>query len=418
MINWIRDLFVADGQRKLIAFFCALTIYMLVNNSITTTVTLSDVRVHVVGLSQDATVEGLLPSGYLSQGVTLTLKGRRSVLESLEPGAVEIKLNASNREGQWIAHIGKNNLASLNPDIDLLHNITEVTHSELIMKMSRFITVKVPVTIASPFGEPPQGYQYLDVWPQKFYHTISGPEEQVEKLQTQGLRLRFDLSKISTQELDSLSPPRQGLFDDEVYYYVASKHKRIAIPFHNNALEEINDPDAQFLRIEFLRKGALSLGQMLPVRPYFSIRYAETLNPETFSLMTNEMIVKKEGLMCLTTPLFVRNVSRKFLNVVHNYLELAIVVAPPLVQEQLSWSVQFTDPKELEDRYVAELLSVSVEEEEEVGDLDGLREGYLRNRFREYMRSIELVKENGEPLSLDIRLKGSNIVVKEASLKP
>ncbi len=172
-IRLILNFFLENWQRKLIALISATVIWLLVNHSITSTRVIPNVPIRIVNLPSDKTVQGLLPNGLLSKRVTLTVSGSKDVVDQLEPGDLEIIIDASNKGDEWIVQVSKKNLVGLNPDIDLLRNITQVTHNEFIIKLSRLITDKIPVMILPPIGEPPQGYQFLDIWPQRLTHTVS-----------------------------------------------------------------------------------------------------------------------------------------------------------------------------------------------------------------------------------------------------
>ena len=67
----------------------------------------------------------------------------------------------------------------------------------------------------------------------------------------------------------------------------------------------------------------------------------------------------KNDLPLLIIPLFANNVSKLFLEVVRDNIELDIVAAPPTEREQLEWGISFIDDAHLEDTYVAFLLSNS-----------------------------------------------------------
>lgn len=412
MRTWLKELFLQNWQRKSLSFITAVVVWFLVYHSITSTIVVPDIPIRIVNMPQDKTMKGLLPSGILRKRMTLTLTGRKSVLEELDSGDLEVVIDASKKGDEWIAEISKKNLKSQNPDIDLINNITNVEHSELRMKLSDLITAKVPVTIAAPHGELPQGYQYLDVWPQQFLHTISGPEEEVEELQAKGLELSFDLSQIGKEELDRIESLNPELLPDEVSYTVPSKWKRVAIPFHNNAMEEINDPDTRYLRIEFLRKELLPLDREIPVRVFFSLKFSETLNPDTYQLAQNDIIQRKNGITVLVLPLYVKDVSRLFLDTVRDNLDIVIQAVPRSKRMTLQWSVQFINAEELENNYVTQLMKEAIEDDDpEWRILE--REKFLRNRFREYMRAFQLVVEE-QPLKLQIKLQGNTIQVLHA----
>jgi hypothetical protein len=120
-------------------------------------------------------------------------------------------------------------------------------------------------------------------------------------------------------------------------------------------------------------------------------------------------VALKNGIQAIQAPLYVQGVSNLFLETVKDRMELVIVVAPKSERENLLWNVQFMYPQELEDRYVTKVLAAS---KEEVNEVQGaLREDYLRNRFRNYMKCFRLYASNQKKLNLKIELQGNTVSV-------
>ncbi len=411
MDSLIPSFFYRNWQRKLVALITAIVIWMYVNYSITSTRTVLNVPVRVVNIPPGMTVQGLLPNGVLMKRVTLSLTGTKSTIEQIEPGDLEVVLDTSNVPDEWIVQINKKNLKSLNPDIDLSRNIRNVVHKEFVLKKSRLITARIPVYIVEPLGTPPPGFQYLDVWPEQLYHTVSGPEDQVQQLRMRGLKLQFNLSQITESDLkSSVSLFREET--DEVSYLVPNKWKKVQIPFLNNATEEINDPGADYLQIYFLKRQQNPLQDEIPIRVFYPEKYSDTLNPDTLTLKTGGHIQEKHGITYLNLPLFASDVSRIFLDVIRDNYEIVISAAPKNVEEKLRWSVVFIDPVALENHYISlfgQVVPVDVDD-----DPDGtLREEMLRNRFREYLQKFALYHEKGDKLELSSWIQDNKIIVQE-----
>lgn len=412
METLITKLIFHNWQRKIVALITALIIWLFVNNSIIETKTISNIPIHVMNLPPDKTILGLLPNGFLSKRITLTLSGTKDVIEDLEPGDLEVLLDASTaNQDNWIIQISKKNLVSLNPSIDLSDHITQVYHPEFVIKLSQLITAKVPINILPPKGEPPQGYEYLDIWPQKLVQTLSGPEEEIKLLKAQGLDIEFDLSEITKADLDNLRNLRSNIHNDEVSFDVPSKWKQVAIPFHNFAREEINDPDAHNLHIEFLRKEFIPISRELPIRVYYPMEYSETINPGTYSLAIENKIQLKNDVPILTVPLYVRDVSQLFLDIIRDNMEIAIVAAPPSEREILQWSVDVIAPHELEDTYVAYLVANSPTGKNGQNILPKTEEAVLRKRFREYIQRVMLFSSPEKKLKIQSRLDDKKVKV-------
>ena len=274
---------LSNWQHKVVAISIALIVWLFVHNSITSTKTISGVPIRIVNLPPDKTIQGLLPKGILNKRIALTLSGTKSVIRELEPGDLEILIDAGdidlNRE-DWVIVLTKSNLVSLSPDIDLAHNITDVAHTEFILKISRLVTAKIPIHILPPTGEVPEGYELLDIWPQMLMQTLSGPEDAIESLKKHGLEVIFDLNQITRAELDTIQSAHLNNQDDEISFYVPNHWKEVAIPFHNNAVEEINDPLAQYLRIDFLKKEILPIAKEILLRAFFPLENLAEVNPK------------------------------------------------------------------------------------------------------------------------------------------
>jgi YbbR domain-containing protein len=406
MESIISRIFVHNWQRKLVAVLTAIVIWLFVNHSISETKTLSNIPIRIINLPSDKTIQGLLPNGMLSRRITLTLSGSKDVIDDLEPGDLEVLLDASTADNdEWIVQISKKNLVSLNPSIDLFQHINQVDHTDFVIKLSRLVTAKIPVHIESPKGTPPQGYEYLDIWPQHFFQVVSGPEEEIQQLKDNGLELTFDLNDISKSDLETI---KSSNHNDEISFIVPKKWKQIVIPFRNNSSEEPNDPEAQNLRIDFLRKEFLPIEKEIPIRIFYPLEDLDKINPETISLAYSGDIQEKNGISIFTRPLFAKEVSRLFIDVIRNSIEIVIVAAPKSKREILAWSLQFVNPHDLEDTYVAfSIANSSINK----GNIPKKKEELLRKRFRDYMQRLTLYLEETKKLHLKSTIEGNQIRV-------
>ena len=268
--------------------------------------------------------------------------------------------------------------------------------------MSPILTEKIPIYIYQPLGEAPPGYEFLDIWPIHLIQTVSGPQEQVLELKNQEIELSFNLNDISKEQLDNLL--KTGLFDDEVSFNVPEQWKKVKIPFSMH-LEPLNDPEAKNLQINFLRKQLIPIKSELSLHVFYPIKNIETINPESYSLATSPFIQVKHELPILTLPLFANNVSKLFLEVVKENIELDIVAAPTTEREKLEWGLCLINSKHLEDTYVAFLLSSS----ETVHGKN--REEHFRERFRHYAQQFTLYLSPDYKLDLEGRLENGKIRV-------
>ncbi len=402
-------LFVDNWHRKLICLILAMIIWMVVNHSMTTTKVVHSIPVRVSHLPPEKTIEGMQVNGVLNRKISLTLTGNKSALDEVSGKDLEVVIDASGKSNEWIATITKKNIVSLNPEIDIGKMISRVTPFDMIIKQSKLVTEKIPVLVTQPIGEAPKGYQFLDVWPYQLSVTVNGPEEAVKRLKTRGLKLTFNLTDISRAELETLQASKKQGQVDEISFFVPNSWKKISLPTLSETPIEIDDPQAKALRIDFSRQDLLPIGAPLPVTVFFPPKFSNTLNPETYTLATNEFITKKNGIKMVSSTLYAQGVSRLFLETVKDMIQLVVVACPKSERETLLWNAQFMYPHELEDRYVAKVMS---ESNDEVGDVQPhLREDYLRNRFRSYMNRFRLFTPNHKKLSLKIELQANTISI-------
>lgn len=407
----ITRLFFENWPRKLLALIGAIAIWLFVSSSITDTKTIPNVPIRITNLPPDKTIVGLLPNRLLSKRVTLTLSGSKAVIQELEAGDLEVLLDVSSAESdEWVVQITKKNLVSLNPSIDLFHHITLVEHPKFVLKLSPLMTAKIPIKIVNPIGDAPPGYEYLDVWPQTLIKTISGSEEEVKALSQNGMELVLNLSDITKEELDELVTPtlKDHLHDDEISFLVPEKWKKISV---NGSVEDIDDPNAEYLHIDFLRKEISSIPKELPIRVFYPLKFSDTINANTYPLALNDLIYKKNGISLFAKTLFVRDVSRLFLDIISDNLELTIVAAPKKEKETLQWSLEVIDPQGLENVYVSTLLGNSQMGAQKEHEMT------LRRRFQDYLRRLTLYDEKEKILNLDavMREHAIDVILKDES---
>lgn len=405
----LRNLFLSHWERKAVSAILAVIIWLVINHSLTIPRTLENIAVRIINIPAGLTVDGMQASGVLSKKISLNVSGNKTVLAEITPNDLEVVLDATDKSGSWIPTIQKKSLVSLNPEIDLAKALTRVNPLRLPIHLVRLVTEKIPVIVTHPIGEAPRDYQFLDVWPYHLNLSVSGPENVIKQLKTKGIKLTFNLSNIAKSELDALQSTRQT---DEISYAVPDEWKRVYISALSERDIEIDDPQAKALHIDFVRSDLHPLGGTIPVNLFFPPEYSSAINPETYSLMPNGLIQLFHGLPIIRKPLFAKGVSRLFIEVIEDMLELSIILAPKSEKSSLDWSIQFINPKALEDRYVSMLLSDGADDE--LVELQPKkREEYLRNRFRNYMNRFQLFKGRDAKFDLKIELKGNGVHVEE-----
>lgn len=410
MESLIYDLFVHNWQRKLLALFTAIILWFYVSHTITEVKMIRNVPIRISNLPADKTIVGLLSNGLLNKKINLTLTGAKDVIEEIETGDFEVNVDASVIDNpDWALQLTKKNLVSLNPAIDLATNIKDVKHSEFVIKLNRLATAKVAIKILHPTGEAPPGYEFLDIWPQVLMQTVSGPEEEVNQLKAKGLELTFNLDEITKTELDALKPS-QSDNNNEVSFFVPYDWKQISIPFRSYNIEEINDLDAQNLRVDFLRQEFLQVGSSVPVHVFYPLKSINTINPTSVPLAKNDQLIENEGLMTFARPLYVKNVSRLFLNVIRDYLEIIIVAESKENGETLPWGLEVTTPAYLEQIYVAKQMANPGKQQISTPLLKK-REMLYRKRFRSFLQNLALYISTDHKLNIESSISDQKIII-------
>lgn len=409
MISLLKRIFIEHWVRKLFSLVLAIIVWLVVNHSMKGTKTIVDVPVRVINLEPGKTIEGMQANGLLNEMETLTLSGRQAVLDLLSSKDLEVVLDAAGKPNEWRASIGKEELSCLNAEINLQKGISRVLPVERLVRQTKLVEERIPITITEPIGEAPKGYRYLDIFPYRLDLTVLGPEETVKWLKSRGgLQLTFNLNDISSSELDILQSNNKRQ-SDEVSFFIPNAWKKLAVPGLSEVPIPIDDPKAKGLRIDFARQDLFPIHFPIPISLFFPPDSSETINPETCALAVGDFIVKKNGVMLIDQPLFAQGVSRRFLDLVKGRIQILITVPPQTEGEELLWNVQFVCPQELEDRFVAKSMADLSYELKEIQPT--LREEYLRNRFCSYMNSFRFYTPNHKKLRLAIRVVGSAVQV-------
>jgi hypothetical protein len=301
----------------------------------------------------------------------------------------------------------------LHPDLDIAKMINRVAPYDMIIKQSKLVTEKIPVRVTQPIGEAPKGYQFLDIWPYLLFVTVTGPEKAVKNLKVRGLTLTFNLNDISRADLDNAQLAQKSP-SDEVSLFVPGTWKKVNLPMLSDAPIEIDDPQAKALRMDFSRQDLIPLQGPIPVSIFFPPKFSSTLNPETYTLATNDFIVKKNGIKMINYPLYASGVSHLFTEIVQDMIQIVVIANPKSERDTLLWNAQFMYPHELEDRYVARIMSDITHEDDQISP--HLREEYLRNRFRNYMHRFRLYTMQNQKLVLKIELQTDNISITPQNL--
>lgn len=136
MKSWLTKAFIINWQRKLISFVLAIIIWLLVNHSLITEKTYTNVPVRVSNVPAGMVIQNQNQSGYLNNKVTLKIVGYKKILDELAPQDIQILLNAQNRDKEWVASINKNQVVFLNKFINPYPYIRSINHEPFVVSLT------------------------------------------------------------------------------------------------------------------------------------------------------------------------------------------------------------------------------------------------------------------------------------------
>ena len=413
--TFLKNLFFQQWHHKCISLILAIIIWLVVNHSQSTSKLIENIAVRVINIPPGSTVEGLLPNGLLTKRVSLTVNGKKLFLDNISASDIEIVVDAKDKIAESMTTISKKNLFSLNPDVDISKSITRVMPYRIPIHMVRMVTEKIPIKLTLPVGESPRNYELVDIWPYTLTLTTSGPEPIIKELKETGLPLTFNLSDISKDALDNIQAQEIGN-KDEVSFFVPNEWKTISIPSISDQPIEINDPKASELRIDFVREDLHPITQPIPISLFYPPEYRFSVNPEAYKICSGSFIENFHGTHYINKTLYVKGVSKLFIEVVQDMLELSVILNPKNDKNPLDWSIQFINPWLLEERYLFRLSDIS-DEKSGKDKLDPafskIQEEYLRNRFRRYMHQFQLYTSQNKEFDLLIEMKDHTLQFQE-----
>lgn len=409
MISLLKSIFIDNWLKKFISLLLAIIVWFVVDQSLTSTKTINTIGVRVINLPQGKTINGLQPSGLLNRRFSVTITGKKSHLEEISPNDIEIVIDGSDFSSENIVNIEKKHLVSLNPELSISSHINKVIAKTLVINLVPFANEKIPVYVSHPIGEAPKGFQFLDVWPYHLNMSVSGPDEIIKKLKTRGLKLTFNLNDISKSDLERATSSRQKKV---VSFFIPEEWKTINLPSISDIPLKIDDPEAKYLRIDFIRSDIIPINFSLPVSIYFPPDYKGSNSPTTITIGNSDLISSQKGLKILNKQLYTKGVSELFVKIIKDMIFISVNMTPGSDEENIDWSIQFINPAVLEDRYVSTMITEI--NDDELKDMHPtLREEHLRNRFRNYMHRFSLFYADDEPFELTAQLKGKEIILKE-----
>ncbi len=269
MISLLRKIFIENWLRKAISLILAIIIWFAVDQSLTSTRTLNSVGIRVNNIPKDRTISGLQSSGQLSKRISLVLTGKKVHIDELNPSDFEVVIDADQLKNESVITLDKRHLVSHNPEFSISRHINKIGPKNVLLKLVPMAEEKIPVYVTKPIGQLPRGYKFLEIWPYHLNLTVSGPEDVIKKLKTRGLKLTFNLNDVSKGDLEFLAtklPAGRNVMS----YFVPDEWKMIQIPSISDKPLQINDPDANLLRIDFIRAQEIPINTQIPIQIFIS----------------------------------------------------------------------------------------------------------------------------------------------------
>lgn len=413
MKDWLIDFITQDWQKKLFSILLATIIWILIDQSLTTTKTFNGVAVKIINIPKGKTVEGLQQNNTLNKRLSVTITGKKAILDDLSAGDFEVVVDAIGQENEWVEEISKKNLVPLNPELNFSSGIDRATSSNLIIKLSDLAKEKVPVYVTC-VGEPPKPYSFLDVFPPRLTTTLQGPSDLIRRYKQKGITLTINLSQIPISALESLQSSADEKNKDLVSWRVPDEWKVVSVPLLSDQPIPIDDPKAQNLEINFLKTEVVPVNFSIPFGIYIPPDYQPIVKPQRVAINQGGIVKNDNGLKVLQaeSALYAKGVSSFFLDTIRNMLEITLIFPSRFqTSSDVTWSYTFINPNLLEDRYVNAMLSSTEEDVKQLGPK--IKEEIMRSRFRLYMSRLRLCDKQGNPINFETSLKGDFLHVQE-----
>lgn len=133
----LKAFFLKNWQRKLIAIILATIIWLLVNNSLISEKTYSNIPVKVRNVPNGMIIPNMNSDGYLTEKINLKIVGYKKVLDQLSQDDIQVLLNAESQEKDWVAIIRKNEVVFLNKFINPYPYIRTINHDPFVISMTK-----------------------------------------------------------------------------------------------------------------------------------------------------------------------------------------------------------------------------------------------------------------------------------------
>lgn len=137
MRSLFEKFFLANWQRKVISLILAIIIWLLVNNSLISERTYSNIPIRIRNIPKGMVIPSLDSRGFLEEKVTLKIVGYKKVLEQLTAEDIQVILDADTKDRDWVAIIRKNEVLFMNSFINPHPYIRSIEHDPFVVPMTK-----------------------------------------------------------------------------------------------------------------------------------------------------------------------------------------------------------------------------------------------------------------------------------------
>ncbi|MCH9633534.1 MAG: hypothetical protein S4CHLAM7_02620 [Chlamydiae bacterium] len=135
MKTLIKSFFLNNWQRKLISFLLAIIIWLLVNHSLISEKTYSNIPVKIKNVANGMVIPGLKTDGNLEDTINLKIVAYKKVLDQLSPDDIQVVLDASSKDTDWVAIIQKKEVKFSNSLINPYPYIRTIEHEPFVISV-------------------------------------------------------------------------------------------------------------------------------------------------------------------------------------------------------------------------------------------------------------------------------------------
>jgi YbbR domain-containing protein len=405
MRSILKKIFIANWQRKLISLILAIIVWLLLNNLIITTKSFNEIPVKVTSMPSGFTMDHMLSDNYLDFKVPIQITGKKNFLDSISSSDLEIVVDGQHKIKDWIVQLNKNNLKIKSSKKDFLKNIKSIEHDEFILKPTNIISEKCSVLV-NVKGNPPIGYEFINVYPRTFHITVYGSQRSIEKIKKEGIYLNVDLNMISEEDLESIIEDDHLQTKDEIIFSVPNSWKKINLPSQLNSYYQLDNSNSELLYINLIKKNPVQISNSLPISFFINPKQNLKSLIHNYEIVENEYITKVNDIYLLKMPIYVSGVSDILLNLIKDMIQVSIFPSNKNSSTKYNWSCQIINVKKIEEEYVQKASQIYLNHSTINQDPNYI--STLKNLFKASVNNFKLCTKDGKDLSLDIRVDDEN----------